>query len=109
VSDTRAPDCPAGHVVYGRPCEGPATYYCDELLCGPIYDRRHAGEETPAERVARRFHEAYERLAPEFGYTTRQASRTSWAKVPERNRRLMIAVAQELLDAAESDALDGAR
>lgn len=50
-----------------------------------------------AEAVARMFHEAYERLAPAFGYVTRDETRVPWEQVPERNRRLMIAVAAEVL------------
>ena len=46
-----------------------------------------------AERIARLFHETYERLAPEFGYETRKASAKPWEEVPENNRKLMIAVA----------------
>lgn len=51
---------------------------------------------TP-EDVARYFHEAYERLAPSFGYETRKASAVPWADVPEPNRSLMVAVAGEVL------------
>ena len=50
-----------------------------------------------AESVARLFHETYERLAPSFSYETREATRVSWDDVPERNKRLMIATAAELL------------
>src|SRR5690606_27510165 len=46
--------------------------------------------------VARAFHEAYERLAPSFGYETRPESAVPWEQVPENNRRLMIAVASEV-------------
>jgi hypothetical protein len=53
---------------------------------------------TPAERIAKAFHESYERLAPSHGYETRKASAKSWAEVPEQNRRLMIATVQDLLD-----------
>jgi hypothetical protein len=53
--------------------------------------------DIPAEAVARRFHEAYERLAPDFGYRTREASAKPWNEVPEQNRALMIAVCAELL------------
>lgn len=52
---------------------------------------------TP-EQLAEAFHEAYERLAPQFGYETRKASAKPWADVPEQNKRLMIAVCSELLD-----------
>ena len=51
------------------------------------------------ERIARMFHEAYERLAPSFAYETREASAMPWAEVPENNRRLMTAVVVEISDA----------
>lgn len=51
-----------------------------------------------AERVAREFHESYERLAPEFGYETRKASAKPWSEVPEQNRELMIAVVNDLVE-----------
>lgn len=53
---------------------------------------------TPAAvLIARQFHETYERLAPAFGYTTREESAVPWDEVPERNRKLMIAVVEHLL------------
>ena len=52
-----------------------------------------------AEQIAQAFHETYERLAPDFGYQTREASAKPWADVPEQNKQLMVAVIQELLDA----------
>lgn len=58
-----------------------------------------AGQEAPQltdEQIARHFHEAYERLAPAFGYETREASRKAWADVPENNKALMIAVVAEV-------------
>jgi hypothetical protein len=51
---------------------------------------------TP-EALARRFHETYERLAPGFGYRTRESSAVLWEEVPDVNRRLMIAVCAEIL------------
>jgi hypothetical protein len=51
--------------------------------------------ETP-EALARQFHEAYERLAPAFGYETRKESAKPWDEVPENNRRLMTAVCAEV-------------
>jgi len=51
------------------------------------------------ETIAQRFHEAYEELAPDHGYETREASRKPWGDVPEQNRGLMIAVVGALLDA----------
>ena len=50
-----------------------------------------------AESIARLFHETYERLAPTFEYETREATRVSWEDVPEKNKRLMIAVTAEVL------------
>lgn len=48
------------------------------------------------EQIAQAFHEAYERLAPSFGYATREASAKPWADVPANNRALMTAVAGEV-------------
>lgn len=50
---------------------------------------------TP-EQIARRFHETYERLAPDFGYRTREASAKPWEDVPTHNRALMVATAAEI-------------
>jgi hypothetical protein len=63
-----------------------------------------AADRTPiatpaAEDLARRFHETYERLAPQHGYETREASAKPWEQVPDTNKRLMIAVCAELLTA----------
>lgn len=55
------------------------------------------GSAVDAESLARSFHETYERLAPSFGYETREASAKPWANVPEQNKRLMIAVCGEIL------------
>lgn len=44
--------------------------------------------------MARRFHEAYERLAPSFGYETRKETREFDTQSP--NGRLMIAVCAEI-------------
>lgn len=50
-----------------------------------------------AEQLAQLFHDHYERLAPEFGYTTRKSSAQPWEDVPEPNKSLMIAVAKNVL------------
>jgi hypothetical protein len=50
-----------------------------------------------AESVARLFHETYERLAPYYNYETRKETQKPWEQVPEPNKRLMIAVATEVL------------
>lgn len=47
--------------------------------------------------LAQKFHEAYERLAPEFGYKTREASAKPWDEVPKQNRQLMVAVMEEVM------------
>lgn len=50
-----------------------------------------------AAEVAEAFHEAYERLAPDFGYRTREASAKPWREVPAGNKALMVATAADLL------------
>jgi len=55
------------------------------------------------EEMAKSFHEAYERLAPEFGYKTREASAVPWERVPESNRRLMVAAAARVCAALASE------
>ncbi len=58
---------------------------------------RAGGRVVPdKETLARLFHENYERLAPEFGYRTREASRVPW---PPPNADLMIATADAILTA----------
>ncbi len=47
-----------------------------------------------SEALARAFHDAYERLAPSFGYETRKDTRAFDPATP--NGRLMIAVADEI-------------
>lgn len=51
-----------------------------------------------ADEIARAFHEAYERLAPSFGYRTREESAVPWESVPLMNKRLMIATVTALLE-----------
>jgi cytochrome c551/c552 len=51
-----------------------------------------------AEDIAQAFHKAYEDLAPQFGYRTREASAKPWSDVPEQNRLLMVATVQRLID-----------
>jgi hypothetical protein len=48
------------------------------------------------EYLARRFHEIYEELAPQYNYETRKESAVSWDNVPENNKNLMIAVCNEI-------------
>ena len=51
-----------------------------------------------AEPIARAFHDAYEHLAPVYGYKTREESAVPWDDVPQANRDLMIATVRRLLD-----------
>lgn len=59
--------------------------------------------------LAQQFHDAYERLAPDFKYSTREASAKPWSDVPPENRALMIAVAQEILDGVLAPIIENAR
>ncbi len=106
---------PAHDCTVGRSgCDGPGTYRCDEFVWGSpcrAWQARNGGyialdgvevaDSTPAEKLAQAFHETYEQLAPAFGYATRKASAVPWRQVPVRNQRLMIAVAQKLIDTSQ--------
>lgn len=50
-----------------------------------------------AERIAQAFHETYERLAPEYGYKTREASAVPGEELPRPNRTLIVATVADLL------------
>lgn len=70
----------------------------DDTTADPAHDVPRAPVSlTAAEALARRFHELYERLAPDHGYETRRESAVPWADVPAANRGLMIAVSAQLL------------
>lgn len=60
-----------------------------------------------AETLAQLFHETYERRAPEFGYKTRKETAIPWNAIPadNANKRLMIAVAGEVLKVLEHEAV----
>lgn len=97
-----------GHVRRGA-MTGNQVFYSPGAYFGPGEFKRHLaeGRVSPAaaspgtpEALARRFHETYERLAPSFGYKTREASAVPWESVPEANKALMIAVCAELGGAA---------
>ncbi len=62
-----------------------------------------------AETIARRFHETYERLAPDFGYRTREASAKPWDDIPPHSRALMIHTAMEVRNWLTDATLDGLR
>jgi hypothetical protein len=51
------------------------------------------------EALARRFHDTYERLAPDHGWETQESTRAKpWDEVPAHNRELMLATVAALLD-----------
>lgn len=64
----------------------------------------HEARRVLADKVARKFHESYERLAPDHGYETRAASAVPWEQVPANNKALMRAVVLELCDTGVIDA-----
>lgn len=68
-----------------------------EAVLARVDDRRNSNVDALAERLARRFHAAYERLAPAYGYATREDSRVPWDEVPMANRALMTGVCRQLL------------
>jgi hypothetical protein len=55
-----------------------------------------------SKRIARLFHKTYERLAPEFGYTTRDDTKEFDEDSP--NGKLMMAVCKEVFDSEISKA-----
>jgi len=57
-------------------------------------DRRPEPRCEVSERLARQFHDIYERLAPQFGYVTREETQHFEPTTP--NGRLMIAVTDEI-------------
>jgi len=81
---------------------GVSASFCDKIMSGMIWfwelqERpEQVNSPTPLD-LAERFHEAYERLAPDFGYTTRPETRRFDPGSP--NGRLMVAVCSEVLRA----------
>jgi hypothetical protein len=65
--------------------------------CLVARDDQEASMQLTPDLLARTFHESYERLAPSFGYATRDDSRQPWEQVPEQNRRLMVATAEAVI------------
>jgi len=59
--------------------------------------QRAEGWREHATALAQKFHEAYERLAPQFGYETRPDTRE--IDLSSANGRLMVAVCTELIAA----------
>ena len=67
-----------------------------ELEAALAAERAWRGSSAP-EDIARRFHDAYEHFAPQFGYATRPESRKEWDELPQNLRDLMIAVVRNVL------------
>ncbi len=77
---------------------GECEYPAEAVRMAYALGKADASKPVEPEDLARKFHEIYERLAPEYGYKTREASAVHWDDVPEGNKRLMIAVCKEILD-----------
>ena len=54
-----------------------------------------------AEQLASLFHSTYERLAPAFGWHTKKGCNVPFEQLPQRNRALMIATCQTVLNALQ--------
>ena len=84
---------------------GVDIYCCEGAYCDPhgMHSDECVERTEPAtgEDVARMFHETYERLAPDYGYRTREASAKPWDEVPEQNKALMVATVTEVLAALD--------
>lgn len=68
----------------------PGIVQCDEFG-NPV-----SGSARTEQHLARKFHDTYERLAPEFGYETRPDTKAF--DLTSANGRLMVAVCKELLN-----------
>jgi len=49
------------------------------------------------EEIAQLFHSTYEKLAPLYEYETHPETKTSWDRLPSKNKSLMIATVREIL------------
>lgn len=78
------------HLCWGDP------WVCQERQGEPMNDPSSATPDD-IERIARRFHETYEQLAPSLGYRTRTDSAVPWDDVPTKNKTLMRQVVAILL------------
>lgn len=69
--------------------------HAKELAAAPPAASVRAKEVTNLE-IATAFHEAYERLAPRYGYETRPESRKPFSDLPNELKLLMVAVVREV-------------
>jgi hypothetical protein len=68
-----------------------------DAMAGEIQSILEENNGLDAAALAKRFHEIYENLAPNFHYETRKKSAVPWSEVPENNKSLMIATCAALL------------
>jgi hypothetical protein len=100
MSDKALFECPRGHHHWG------GAEFCAVCGAGPVLPvKRTLFEHVDAETLARWFHEEYERLAPSFGYRTREESAVPWEEVPLKNRKLMEATAFGVMIRANAEAM----
>jgi hypothetical protein len=62
---------------------------------------------TKYEVIAKAFHDAYETLAPQYGYETRRESAVPWDDLPENHRALMAATVEVILPDIHCGGCDG--
>lgn len=106
INDTGVTKLGHGTLVsIGKPSEWSGQVFCvvDFDGCGQntfwINDLRHESEqEQQARNLALKFHDTYERLAPSFGYTTREDTREFNPR--SSNGKLMIAVCEDIIGSA---------
>lgn len=113
--DSSAPQAPifrvvlsGGQIVGATPLapglpDGEHELYCEPEAIAPYLRSTVETKTMPrgwksvkAFKLARQFHECYERLAPSFGYETRKETRAFDPHSP--NGQLMIAVCRELIE-----------
>jgi hypothetical protein len=80
-----------------RGAVGAGTAWRTEAPMAESTSTTQSGDRLTPAQVARAFHEAYEILAPHFGYSTRLDTRVEWDELPESNRDLMIATIRNVL------------
>ena len=71
------PDCPAWDQCHRMGCL--AKPHVPKKESDPQMSNDRLTPEQKAEQLAQRFHEAYERLAPSFGYETRKSTHAALA------------------------------
>lgn len=81
----------------GRLCEALAEALERADVAERARDRLREALSMSPTKLAQMFHETYERLAPQWDYKTREDSAVPWEQVPLINRRLMVALASEVL------------